>query len=796
MASKKSEVKVRFVAETEDINNGLKGTQNEIKVLNSQLSLNAEKLKGASGDTQLLSERTSLLSDALAETQKRTSLMNDKLQKAKELFGDDSKEAKDLESALNYSMRSEQKLQNEIDKCNAELKQQSSEAEDVGEAVEDLGDSMNNAGDKAISFGDLLKANLASDAIIEGISRIKDAVVNLIEKADTGKQALNNLQGKTGAAADEMQELEDIMYDIYVDNFGDGLEDIADSMAVVRQQTGQTGDELKNTTENAILLRDTFGWDVTESIRAANSMINQFGITSDEAFNLMVQGAQNGLDQNDDLLDTINEYSVQFANAGYSAEDMFNMLANGAENGTWSIDKLGDAVKEYHIRWQDGSAAEALEELGYNVDDMNAKLSESGETAGEAMQDVIESLMEVEDEQERYQLGQALMGTMWEDLGETAVQSLMDTEGEISLTSSALEDLNDIKYDDLGSAISGIGRQIESGALPKIQDELLPALQSISDNVDFEAIGEGIADVIDGIGEFAGFVTENAEAFEVLGGLIGGIALGIGAYNTATSIASALTPILAGEVALLNIPLLATVGIFAAVVAGGVLLWQNWDTVKEKAGELADGVVQGFEDLKSGAINKVTELKDSAVQGFEDLKTGAINKATEMKNSAIQGFDDLKASGLQKFDDIKNGINEKMDWAKEKVDGAIQKIKGFFDFEWSLPKLQMPHFSISGKFSLNPPSVPSLDVDWYAKGALFNGPSLVSGLGEAGPEYALPLNRSSLEPLADMLGNMIAGRFGIDIDYGKIEGIVERYSKKQYYFTMNRREFMRLIEET
>ena len=97
MARKNSEVKVKFVAETQDINNGLKSTQNEIKVLNSRLSLNAEKLKGASGDTNLLSERTNLLSDALAETQKKTELMNVKLQKAKELFGEDSKEVKDLE---------------------------------------------------------------------------------------------------------------------------------------------------------------------------------------------------------------------------------------------------------------------------------------------------------------------------------------------------------------------------------------------------------------------------------------------------------------------------------------------------------------------------------------------------------------------------------------------------------------------------------------------------------------------------------------------------------------------------
>ena len=604
-------------------------------------------------------------------------------------------------------------------------------------------------------------------------------------------------------------------------------------MATIHQQTGQTGDELQNTTERAILLRDTFGWEVSESVRAANSMMNQFGISSEEAFDLMVQGAQKGLDQNDDLLDTINEYSVQFKDAGYSAQDMFNMLANGAESGTWSIDKLGDAVKEYHIRWQDSSADEALESLGYNVDAMKQKVNEGGEAAGQAMQDVIASLMKVEDEQERYQLGQALMGTMWEDLGETAVQALMDTRGDISLTSSALEDLNNVKYDDLGSAVAGIGRKIEGEVLPKVQDELIPVLETVADKVDFEAIGDGIVTVIDevetlggciadnvdfeaigngidvavnGLKDYGQYIMENKESFEVLGGMLAGAAAGMAAYNTVTTVANFLTPILAGEVTLLNIPLLATAGVFAAVVGAGILVWQNWDYLKAKAIELKDGVVNGFEALKTGAIDKVTMLKDSATQKFESLKSGAINKVTSLKTSAINGFENLKSgavtkveglksAAIQKFDSIKSGITSKINGAKDAVKGAIDRIKGFLHFTWSLPALKLPHPYIAGKFSLNPPQVPSFGIKWYAEGGLFNGPSLVSGLGEAGPEYALPLNRTSLAPLADMLGDMIGGRFDQCIDYKKLENIIQRNSKKEYYFSMNRREFLRLMEE-
>ena len=103
----------------------------------------------------------------------------------------------------------------------------------------------------------------------------------------------------------------------------------------MKQQTGQTGEELKNTTEHAILMRDTFDIDVNESIRGVNAMMKQFGISADEAYNLLAQGAQKGLNQNGDLADQLAEYSVYYADLGLSAEDAFNMIANGAKNGTF-----------------------------------------------------------------------------------------------------------------------------------------------------------------------------------------------------------------------------------------------------------------------------------------------------------------------------------------------------------------------------------------------------------------------------------------------------------------------------
>jgi hypothetical protein len=99
------------------------------------------------------------------------------------------------------------------------------------------------------------------------------------------------------------------------------------------------------------------------------------------------------------------------------------------------------------------------------------------------------------------------------------------------------------------------------------------------------------------------------------------------------------------------------------------------------------------------------------------------------------------------MENIRSAFSEKMEAAKTAVSNAIEKIKGFFNFTWSLPSIKLPHFSISGSFSLNPPSVPSFGVEWYKTGGVMTNPTVfgVNGTrlmvgGEAGAEAILPLS--------------------------------------------------------
>lgn len=542
---------------------------------------------------------------------------------------------------------------------------------DSGNSISDLQNfqkNVENAKNKSTGLKDTLKKLAAGFALGAAIKKTADAVVGCVKRADELKESLNTLQTQTGATDEEMQGLGDSLKNIYADNYGESFDDIAVALAEVKNQTNLTGTELERTTENALALSDTFDFEIQESTRAADMMMKQFGVTSDEAFNLIAQGAQNGLDKNGNLLDSINEYSVHFKQLGFDAEDMFNMFSNGAKAGVFDVDKLGDAVKEFGIRCKDGSntTIEAFESLGFNADELQQKFAQGGESAQDAFQEVVTALNNCDDEVVKNTAGVNLFGTMWEDMGADAVKALTDTNGEFDKTADNLNKIKEIKYDSLENAFESIKRQIETGLVLPIGEKLLPKLNEFANyiNDNMPDIKNTVESVMDGICSAISFVTDN---LNIIIPILAAAVAGFTAFQIISTIAPLFTMIqtaIAGTTtvqAALNAvmvanPFGAVAVALAALVAAGVALYMNWDTIKTKCEELLAKVTEVWTNIKTAVFNKIEEIKD------------AINdKLSYFKNAGKNLFNALWDGLKEVWNNLKSWVSDKVDWIKDKL---------------------------------------------------------------------------------------------------------------------------------
>lgn len=544
MAKAKNEAKIRFTAETEEYNDSIKKANDEMSKFRAEMKLNEAEMQATGKSAETLENKHRILAEQLEQSENKTEALRQKLAKAKEIFGENSTEARKLETQLLNAETAEVKLKSAVSDAEYELERFNKGLEDASEKSKEASDGF------TVMKGAL--ADLVADGISNAASGLAEIGTEAFTMANDVDKATNDFIAKTGESAEAGERFEDVMTDIYNDNFGESFEDIADAMATVKTAMGDIGDdELKKITTDAIILRDTFDMDVNESIRAVNSMMDQFGITADEAYSLIAQGAQNGLNQNDDLLDTVNEYSVQFKDAGYSAEDMFNMLANGVESGTWSVDKLGDAVKEFNIRMNDGSAKDAVEALGFSWESVSEAWSKGGDEAKDIFNMLFNELDGLENETEWYSVGVGLLGTMYEDLGQDAVLALSNTNGEISKSKDALKELNEVKYNDIGSAIEGIKRNLMTSVSEPLNEDVLPKLNEFITTVDWESVGQnisnGIRAGIDAITAFANgikasitWMKEHKGVVIAVASVIGVLAAAITAYNVVQGIKTAM----------------------------------------------------------------------------------------------------------------------------------------------------------------------------------------------------------------------------------------------------------------
>lgn len=325
------------------------------------------------------------------------------------------------------------------------------------------------------------------------------AIKTGVNQATELDDAMAKFQAQTGASSNEMSKFKNIARDVWSNNFGEDVSDVADMMARVKQQMQGISDvDLKDVTEDLLTLRDIFGMDENETLRGAQQLMKQFGISSKEAFDLMATGAQNGLNKSDELGDNISEYSGKFKQAGYSAEEYFQLMQNGLDGGAYNLDKVNDAINEVTTRLVDGTIEGALDSFDTKTQDVFKAWQEGRATQKDVVNAIVEDISKTTNEQEKLNKSATAFGTMGEDFNAGFIQSLTTVGNKYKDVEGAMDKVKDIANGGLKNALSGLGRAFLDSFTP-IGEFITPILAGIIGliTVAIQGIQQGFAKVGD-----------------------------------------------------------------------------------------------------------------------------------------------------------------------------------------------------------------------------------------------------------------------------------------------------------
>ncbi|MNW36149.1 Phage-related minor tail protein [compost metagenome] len=634
-------------------------------------------------------------------------------------------------------------------------------------------------------------------AIVAGVIAGLKKTIGLVDDLDN---SMRQFQASTNVTDNELKGIKQQASSLYRDNLGENWDDLTRSMATVRQVTGLTGDALKVATRDAIVYRDVFGEDVTASIRAADQMTRQFGISQHESFNLLAQGYKDGLNMSDELIDSVSEYSVYFKKLGYNANDMFNMFGAGASEGVFQLDKIGDSIKELTIRTKDQSKTtyEGYKVLGLNAKQMEQAVANGGEAGKKAVQQIFQQLAKIEDPVKRNIAGVSLFGTQFEDLEYEAIKAMGEARNQFDSTRETMNNVKNVKYGSISKSFQAIGRSIQMDMVIPMSQYLLPYVSKFAEfftsgklskmvGGTFKAIGGFISGIFEGGGEGAAF-TELTESVLYFRDMVVDTFKEMRPYimNTINSI---------GKIIKAGIPIFKTVASTVAKMAATVirvlapivtyLASKIWPIVSKVFGWLANDVapmvVSAIQTMAPAFQKTFNKIVTAVGAIFERMKP-VIDGIVEAFNFAFPYIQQIVSDVIGKITGIFNAL-------MQTIGGIVDFITGVFTGNWSqawdgvveifggiwsglrvlvagpinavigmvnkaIGKINSISVDLPfdmGHIGFSIPTIPEIPA--YAKGGFTDGPSLA---GEKGMEAVIPIDGSKRSKrLYEQTGNML-----------------------------------------
>ncbi|MFE3197160.1 phage tail tape measure protein [Embleya sp. NPDC059237] len=570
----------------------------------------------------------------------------------------------------------------------------------LGDALaEEAADAGGEAGEKA---GMSLKQKLIAGAALAATAAGAALVAGLKSAMDQ-EQASDLLAAQLGASPEMAKEFGGIAGHLFSRAYGESISEVNDALRGVWQQglideDAATAD-IEAVAAKAMDLSTILQEDVGKVTATVGQMIKT-GMAKDasEAFDVLVRGAQQGVNKSEDLLDTFNEYPTQFRKLGLDATTAMGLLSQGLKNGARDSDLVADALKEFSIRAVDGSksSAEAFKALGLDAEEMTAKIARGGPEASAGLQTVLDRLRAMKDPVEQNAAAVGLFGTQSEDLGK-ALYALDPSKAVAALgdVAGAADKAGKTMHDNAATKVEAFKRKVTQAFVETLGDKVLPRAEEFARSMK-DRFGPSVRDagrwvrddLVPVLRDVAGWLDDHVVPAAVATGRVLRDDVVPAVKDTATWIGNNKEPILAvaAAITLFLLPSMVAAGVGATVSAATqVTAWvltrttattsaitsaaAHWTTI---AGWVAAGAAATW----NAAI---------VVAGWVTMGTQALIRGAQMAAAWILAMGPIAwvtvaiiaiaALVIYYWDEIVSGTRAAWSWVTGLVSGAWQSIK-------------------------------------------------------------------------------------------------------------------------
>lgn len=305
------------------------------------------------------------------------------------------------------------------------------------------GESISHVGNKMKDVGTNMTAGVSLP-----LAGIGAAAVKVASDFDASNR---KLESTLGLSKDATKELGNVAKETWKDGFGESIQEVDEAVIQVSQNMKNLSfDEMQGATQNAMTLAKTFDTDVNEVTRGAGQLMNQFGLDAKETFDLLASGGQAGLNFSNEMFDNISEYAPLFKQAGFSAEEMFTIMANGTQDGSYNLDYINDLVKEFGIRMTEPKMLDNIKELSPETQKLYENFKQGKATSSDMFKAIIGDLQKVQDKSKQTELGKAIFGTKFEDMGNEVVLGLTNVDGALGDVDGSMKNMQKTQQEAFG----------------------------------------------------------------------------------------------------------------------------------------------------------------------------------------------------------------------------------------------------------------------------------------------------------------------------------------------------------